>query len=66
MVDEGFVTVGSINGSRILVAAMNSKCVEQRCGKREIRKAGYTVALQVGENLMSAETSSADSIVIGQ
>jgi len=44
---------------------MNSKCVEQRCEKREIRKTGYDVALQVGENLMSAETWSADSIVIG-
>jgi len=45
---------------------MNSKYVEQRCGKREIRKTGYAVALQVGENPMSAETWSADSIVIGQ
>jgi len=53
MVDEGFVTVGSINGSRILVAAMNSKCVEQRCGKREIRKTDYDVALQVGCDVMS-------------
>jgi len=43
---------------------MNSKCVEQRCGKREIRKTDYDVALQVGENPMSAETWSADSIVI--
>jgi len=45
---------------------MNSKCVEQRCGKREIRKTDYDVALQVGENPMSAETWLADSIVIGQ
>ena len=43
---------------------MNSRYVEQRCGKREIRKTGYAVALQVGENPMSAETWSADSIVI--
>jgi len=41
---------------------MNSKYMEQRCGKREIRKTGYTVALQVNaENPMSAETWSADS-----
>jgi len=40
--------------------------VEQTGGKREIRKTGYAVALQVGENLMSAETWLADSIVIGQ
>jgi len=41
---------------------MNSKYVQQRCGKREIRKTGYAVALQVnGENSMSAETWSADS-----
>ena len=46
--------------------AMNSKCVEQRHGKREIRKTGYAVALQVGENSMSVETWSADSIVVGQ
>jgi len=45
---------------------MNSKYVEQRCRKREIQKTGYAVALQAGENLMSAETWSADSIVIGQ
>jgi len=45
---------------------MNSKCVEQRCGKSEIRKTDYDVALQVGENPMSAETWSVDSIVIGQ
>jgi len=45
---------------------MNSKYVEQRCGKCEIRKTGYAVALQVSENPMSAETWSADSIVIGQ
>jgi len=44
---------------------MNSKYVQQRCGKHEIRKTGYAVALQVGENPMSAETWSADSIVIG-
>jgi len=43
---------------------MNSKCVEQRCGKREIRKTGYAVALQVGENPMSEETWLADSTVI--
>jgi len=36
---------------------MNSKYVEQICGKREIRKTGYAVTLQqVGENPMSAET----------
>jgi len=29
---------------------MNSKYVEQRCGKHEIQKIGYAVALQVGEN----------------
>jgi len=40
--------------------------MEQRCGKREIRKTDYDVALQVGENPMSAKTWSADSIVIGQ
>jgi len=34
---------------------MNSKDVEQRCGKREIRKTGYAMALQVGENPMSAD-----------
>jgi len=45
---------------------MNSTCVEQRCGKSEIRKTGYDIALQVGENPMSTETWSADSIVIGQ
>jgi len=45
---------------------MNFKCVEQRRGKREIRKTGYAVALQVGENPMSAKTWSADSIVTGQ
>jgi len=33
---------------------------------REIRKTDYDVALQVGGNPMSAETWSADSIVIGQ
>ena len=37
----------------------------QICGA-EIRKTGYAVALQVGENPMSAETWSADSIVTGQ
>jgi len=31
---------------------VNCKCVEQRCGKREIRKTDYDVALQVGENPM--------------
>jgi len=31
-----------------------SRYVEQRCGKREIGKIGYAVALQVGENPMSA------------
>jgi len=35
---------------------MNAKCVEQRCGKRELRKTDYDVTLQVGENPMSAET----------
>ena len=45
---------------------MNFKYVQQRCAKCDIRKTGYAVALQVGENLMSAETWSADSIVIGQ
>jgi len=45
---------------------MNSKYVEQTCGKHEIRNTGYAVALEVGENLMSSETWSADSIVIGQ
>jgi len=45
---------------------MNYKYVEQRYVKHEIQKTGYTVALQVGENLMSAETWSADSIVIVQ
>jgi len=30
--------------------------VEQRCGKREIRKTGFAVALQFGENPISAET----------
>jgi len=45
---------------------MNSKCVEQRCGKREIRKTGNAVALQVGENPMNAEAWSADSILTGQ
>jgi len=45
---------------------MNSRYVEQRCGKREIRKTGYAVALQDGKNPMSAETWLADSIVIGQ
>jgi len=45
---------------------MNSKYVEQRCRKRMIRKSGYAVALQVGENPMIAEMWSADSIVIGQ
>jgi len=45
---------------------MNSKCVEQRCGKREIRKTDYDVALQVGEKPMSAETWLAGSMVIGQ
>jgi len=35
---------------------MNSKYVEQRCGKHEIRKTGNAVALQVGENNMSTET----------
>jgi len=45
---------------------MNSKYVEQRCGKREIQKTSYAEALQVGENPMSAETWSADSIIIGQ
>jgi len=45
---------------------MNFKYVEQRRGTREIRMTGYAVALQVGENPMSAETWSADSIVIGQ
>ena len=45
---------------------MNSKYVKQRCGKHEIQKIGYAMALQVGENPMSAETWSADSIVIGQ
>jgi len=35
---------------------MNSKRVEQTCGKRKIRKTGYVVALQVGENPMNAET----------
>ena len=43
---------------------MNSKYVDQRCGKREIRKTGYAVALQVGKDPMSAETWSTDSIVI--
>jgi len=33
--------------------------VEQRCGKREIRKTDYDVALQVGENPMSANTRKA-------
>jgi len=32
----------------------------------EIQKTGYAVALQVGENPMSAETWSADSSVVGQ
>jgi len=32
----------------------------------DIRKTGYAVVLRVGENPMSAETWSADSIVIGQ
>jgi len=47
---------------------MHSKYVEQRRRKREIRKTGYAVALQVGENPnpMSAETWSADSTVTGQ
>jgi len=45
---------------------MNSKYVEQRCRKRKIRKTGYAMALQVGENPMSAEGWSAYSIVIGQ
>jgi len=38
------------------------------CGAEilDIRKTGYAVVLRVGENPMSAETWSADSIVIGQ
>jgi len=44
----------------------NPDNVEQRRGKREIRKTGYDVALQAGENPMSAETWSAVSVVIGQ
>jgi len=43
---------------------MNSRYVEQRCGKHEIQKTGYAVALQDGDNPMSADTWSADSIVI--
>jgi len=35
---------------------MNSKFVEQRCRKSENQKTGYAMALQVGENPMSAET----------
>jgi len=37
---------------------MNSKYVEQRCGNRKIQTTGYAMALQVGEDPMSAETYS--------